>query len=147
MKIGTKGRYGLRVLLDVAQHQDKGPVALGDIAQRQGLSQKYLWQVVNPLKAAGVLRAVRGARGGFALARPAEAVTLGDIVDILEGSLRLAPCTSNGAVCPRIATCSAGDVWREVESQFAFVLNKYNLHQMLKRQQEKEAQPGAVFDI
>ena len=69
MKISTKGRYGLRVLLDVALHEDDGVVSLRDISRRQAISQKYLWQVVTPLKAAGLLRAVRGTQGGYALAR------------------------------------------------------------------------------
>ena len=71
MKISTKGRYGLRTLMDIANHQSKGPVNLNDIAERQGISAKYLWQIVNLLKTAGFVRGTRGPKGGYILLRHA----------------------------------------------------------------------------
>ena len=80
MRVSTKGRYGLRILLDVALNQQRGPVALRDISRRQEISQKYLWQVINPLKAAGLINVTRGARGGYVLARSPDKISLREIV-------------------------------------------------------------------
>ncbi len=89
MMVSTKGRYGLRVLLDMTLHQEQGPVALSEIARRQALSQKYLWQVINPLKKAGCLRSTRGSQGGHVLSHDPNAITVRDIVEVLEGRVSM----------------------------------------------------------
>ncbi|NLL83609.1 MAG: Rrf2 family transcriptional regulator [Lentisphaerae bacterium] len=110
MTISTKGRYGLRLLIDVAIHQKGGVVNLKSIAERQKVSVKYLWQVANPLKAAGILRVTRGARGGFLLAKDPKEVTLFDIISILEGSSSLTECVDHRA-CANTSSCAAHIIW------------------------------------
>ncbi len=110
MTISTKGRYGLRLLIDIAVHQKDGIVRLKDIAERQSLSIKYLWQIINPLKAAGLVRVTRGARGGFVLAKEPEAITVLDVVSIMEGPVALVECVATRA-CSRVGTCAAHVIW------------------------------------
>jgi len=115
IRVSTKGRYGLRLMIDLALHEGEGVVRLRDIAERQAISGKYLWQVVNPLKNAGLVEVTRGAHGGFRLARPPDKITVNDIVAILEGSMALVPCVPSRSTCDRAAECAARDVWAAVD--------------------------------
>jgi Rrf2 family cysteine metabolism transcriptional repressor len=86
MKLSTRGRYGVRMMLELALHYGEGPILLKDIAERQGISEKYLWQLINPLKTTGLVNSLRGAHGGYVLAKAPEAISLKAILQILEGS-------------------------------------------------------------
>ena len=101
MKISTKTRYGMRFMIDLAQSQGEGRVALKDIADRQGLSKKYLEQVVAPLASAGLLDVTRGNQGGYRLSRDASAITLADIVAASEDGLELLDCMGSLSACER----------------------------------------------
>ena len=102
MKISTKGRYALRLMLDLALHSGTTPVSLRDTAERQEISDKYLEQIVSPLSRAGLVRSIRGAGGGYFLTRPPEEYTVGSILKLTEGSLAAVSCTSQGpAACAR----------------------------------------------
>ncbi len=133
MRVSTKGRYGLRTLVDIALHQGKGVVTLNDIAQRQDISVKYLWQVINPLKTAGLLSVTRGARGGYALARRPEDINMLDVVSTLEGPLALVECLTDEEGCDRIDTCVARSVWCEVNRTVETTLKKITLAEVLRR--------------
>ena len=133
MRISTKGRYGLRTLMDIARHQHGGAVTLNDIAKRQGISVKYLWQVITPLKTANVLHVTRGAKGGFALARAPEDITLYEIVTTLEGELSLVDCLGKGAMCDMVETCVARTVWQDVNQAVEAALKGITLADILKR--------------
>ena len=87
MRLSTKGRYGTRALLELALRQGEGPVPLRDIAQRQQISLPYLQHLITPLIAAGIVRSIRGARGGVLLARPPEEIRLSEIIQLLECSI------------------------------------------------------------
>ncbi|WP_029420872.1 cysteine metabolism transcriptional regulator CymR [Alicyclobacillus macrosporangiidus] len=89
MKISTKGRYGLMLLVDLAMHESGSPVSLKSIAERQGLSEHYLEQLIAPLRNAGFVRSIRGAYGGYVLAKPKTEITAADIILTLEGPLHL----------------------------------------------------------
>ena len=92
MRLSTRGRYGTRLMVDLAQHYADGPVSLAEIAKRQDLSAKYLEQLIILLKGAGLIRSVRGRRGGYMLARRPEEISVGEIVETLEGKLSLVDC-------------------------------------------------------
>lgn len=112
MKISTKGRYALRMMLDIAEHSDQGNVTLTDIAQRQDISVKYLEQIVSMLIRAGLLKSKRGAKGGYMLTRRPSEYTVGDILRITEGNLAPVECLENGAnECPRSQTCPTLRFW------------------------------------
>ena len=133
MRISTKGRYGLRTLMDIAMHQDAGAVTLNEVANRQAISVKYLWQVINPLKTAGLLNVTRGAKGGYVLARNPEEISMLQVVNILEGPLSLVECLSQDVACNHIDTCVARSVWQEVNGAVEKALAGITLADVLKR--------------
>lgn len=115
--ISTKGRYALRVMADLACAQGTdGWVSLGDISQRQGISRKYLEQVMASLHKARFVVSQRGKGGGYRLAREPKDYTLGEILRAAEGSLAPVNCLdcSNGTICPQVSTCSTVSVWRDL---------------------------------
>lgn len=92
MKISTKGRYGLRMMIDIAMNQNEGPVSVRDIARRQSLSDKYLEQIITQANKAGLLKSIRGAGGGYQLSRLAKDISVGEILRAMEGSLSPVEC-------------------------------------------------------
>ena len=92
MKISTKGRYGLRAMIDIAVYREKEPVPISKIAERQSLSERYLEQMMSLLRKNGLIRSVRGAGGGYVLARDASEISVGDVLRALEGSLEPVDC-------------------------------------------------------
>jgi len=139
MIVSTKGRYGLRLLLEVALHQHQGPVTLSDVATRQGISQPYLWQVVNPLKSAGILHVRRGAHGGYVLARDPSKITIRDIVDILEGATSFVVGQHDPKEEQNFVSSTAHETWVEIEKQITEVLSKITLQDMINRLREMES--------
>jgi Rrf2 family protein len=139
MKISTKGRYGLRLLIDVALHQDKGPVILRDIAERQSISEKYLWQVITPLKSAGIVASVRGAHGGYTLAREPDAISLLDVVSALEGPVTLVDCVDKAEACNRNAECAARDVWSTLGARLRDMMAAISLKDLVEQQRQRDA--------
>src|SRR5271157_231949 len=108
MKISTKGRYGLRALMDIAMHARNGlPVFLADVASRQDISGKYLEQIFSTLHRAGLLNTVRGRKGGYLLSRPPEKIRLKEIITVLEGSCTLVDCVTDQAACAKREKCAA----------------------------------------
>ena len=136
IKVSTKGRYGLRLMIDLALHEGEGTVRLRDIAERQEISGKYLWQVINPLKNAGLVSVNRGAHGGFALARPPEKITVYDIVSLLEGPMALVPCVRRRDDCERAAACAARAVWTAVDRALERALRGITLAAIARRARE-----------
>lgn len=113
MKISTKGRYALRLMIDLAKHDAGGYVPLRDISKRQEISAKYLEQIVVQLARAGFVKSTRGAQGGYQLAKPPSAYTVGDILRITEGSLAPVACLEHEPVeCARAGECITLDFWR-----------------------------------
>ena len=122
MKISTKGRYALRMLVDLAEHRGEGYVSLKDVAERQEISRKYLEQIIQIFNRTDVLRVGRGAQGGYMLAKPADQYTVGAILRMTEGSLAPVDCVARDAVdCPRSGVCPTLPVWRGL----AKVVNEY----------------------
>lgn len=113
MKLSTRSRYGTRMILDLAQHYKDGPVQLGDIAKRQNVSLKYLEQIIRPLKKSNYIKSFRGSKGGHILNKPPEAITVGEIVALLEGGASLAQCSDNPAACDRVDDCVTRYLWVE----------------------------------
>ena len=147
MRVSTKGRYGLRILLDIAQHQQEGPVALRDISRRQAISQKYLWQVINPLKVAGLLRATRGAHGGYRLAKSPARISLRDVVDILEGPVSIVACVQTPGSCNRSDMCIARGAWTAVETRLNDAMEEITLKTLLDKDAEQAQRHAPSFDI
>ena len=111
MKLSTRGRYGTRLMVDLAQHYADGPIPLAEIAKRQDLSAKYLEQLIILLKGAGLIRSVRGRRGGYVLARKPGKISVGEIVETLEGKLAVVDCVLDPELCYRADGCPTRDIW------------------------------------
>jgi Rrf2 family iron-sulfur cluster assembly transcriptional regulator len=133
MKLSTRSRYGTRLLLDMAQHYDQGPIQLGDIAKRQDISVKYLEQIIIPLKKANYVLSVRGPKGGHFLAKPPEDITLGEIVALLEEGLSLVECSEHAEVCRRSATCPTRPIWKEAAQAMFDKLDAITLADLAER--------------
>jgi Rrf2 family protein len=138
MKLSTRARYGSRALLDIALQGSEEPVQLKDIAQREGISLQYLEHLVTPLISAGIVRSQRGAKGGVMLARPASAINLSEVVNILEGNIDPVECIDNPAVCSRSNCCITRDIWDEVKKAIDAVLENITLQNMVERYRERE---------
>jgi len=131
MKISTRGRYGTRMMLDLAAHHDQGPTPLREIAKRQDLSVKYLEQLIIPLKAAGYIRSVRGARGGYTLARKPDKINVGQIIKVLEGGLSLVDCVEDPKICEREKNCPTRDIWLRMSERLMEELSSLTLRDVL----------------
>ncbi len=113
MKLSTRSRYGTRILVDLARHNNQGPVQIGEISKRQDISVKYLEQLIRPLKQANLVESVRGPKGGHMLAKKPEEITLGQIVRLFEGQSDLVECVSNTEKCNMADDCKVRLAWRD----------------------------------
>lgn len=137
MKISTRGRYALRLMIDVAIHSGGMPVRIKDIARRQMISEKYLEQIVSVLHKAGFVRSSRGPQGGYRLARAPEDYTAGDILTIIEGSLAPVTCLEEGEnECPRQEYCSTLRLWEMVDTAVQKVVHEVTLADLVNWQRE-----------
>ncbi len=137
MKISTKGRYALRMLIDLAEHQNGGYIALKDIAKRQNISKKYLEQIIPILNGADLLRTTRGAQGGYMLAKTPENYTVGEILRLTEG--RISPVDLSGEITPGIeetGELALMSVWQGLSRVVNEYLNSITLQDIVDEQQQ-----------
>jgi Rrf2 family iron-sulfur cluster assembly transcriptional regulator len=113
MKLSTKTRYGTRLILDMAQHYGQGAIQLGEIANRQNISLKYLEQIIRPLKKANYVKSFRGAKGGHMLTKPPAEISVGEVVAVLEGGKTLVRCENDPENCERVDSCLTRYLWLE----------------------------------
>ena len=137
MRLSTRSRYAIRALLDLAMHIDQGPTLVREIAEREDISVRYLEQLLLPLKAAGIVRATRGANGGFTLAKKPSEISLHDIIKIMEGSTGFTECADDKGICPRANTCVLRDSWVEVTEAANKVMEATSLQVMVDKQNLK----------
>ena len=132
MQLSTRSRYGTRLMVDLAQHYDQGPIRINDIAKRQDISVKYLEQLIIPLKKANLIKSVRGPKGGHLLAKPVQNITVGEIVMLLENETSLSPCIKNPGACPMTDTCLTRDIWGMLTEKIYKILNAITLSDVIK---------------
>lgn len=137
MKISTKGRYALRLMLDIALQPSDEPVSLRDISKREEISMKYLEQLVPSLTRTGLLRSVRGMGGGYILTRKPEEYTVGEILRAAEGKLIPVECAGRGECCQRAARCVTIEVWQDIARAIDEVVDHRTLADLVRRYQEK----------
>ncbi len=133
MKLSTRSRYGTRLILDMARNYDTGPIQIGQIARRQNIPVKYLEQIIIPLKKANYVKSFRGYKGGHMLAKPPQEITVGEIVAVLEGGLKLTPCVTNPEACERSATCVTRFLWKEATDAIHERLNAITFSDLIAR--------------
>lgn len=140
MKLSTKGRYGLRALIDLAVHSSDGtPVSITSISDRQDLSERYLEQLMAMLKKAGLVRSVRGAGGGYVLAREAEEISVGDVLRALEGKLDPVDCAGldPDGVCQAADSCVTKYVWKRINESINRTVDEIRLDQLVEESRKK----------
>jgi Rrf2 family protein len=134
MRLSTRTRYGARALLDIAQHSDKGPVLLKDIAKRQRISKDYLEHILIPLRVAGLVRTTRGVQGGFVIAKPPRQIRLDEVVQILERGLALVKCVDDPKAYPYSDVCATHILWRRITEAINQVLKSTTLLDLMEGQ-------------
>lgn len=138
MKISTKGRYAVRVMLDLALNNTGECIKVKDIAARQEISEKYLEQIISILSRAGFVKSVRGAQGGYRLAKAPEDYTVGMILRVTEGSLAPVACLEEGAdVCERCDSCETLEVWKELAKAIDNVVDHVTIADLAERHRKR----------
>ena len=133
MKLSTKGRYGLRALIDLAQYGEKEAVSIQSISARQQISDSYLEQLVRKLKKAGLVTSLRGAQGGYRLAKPAEEISVGDVLRALEGSIEAGSCLEGeNPSCVGKDLCVARYVWQKVNKSIQETVDSIMISQLVE---------------
>jgi len=133
MKLSTRTRYGMRAIIELAQHEEKRPLHLKVIAERQDISVKYLEQLMSLLRSAGFVRSVRGSKGGYVLGRPADQIKLSEVFRCLEGAVTTAECVEDASYCKRSSDCAAREVWTRVENAIQEVLESIRLSDLVEQ--------------
>lgn len=138
MKISTKGRYAMRMLLDLAEHQNCGFIALKDIAERQNISKKYLEQIIPIFNRSGILKTNRGSQGGYQLAKTPDKYTVGEILRLTEGSLSPIACVEQEPVeCERSGECAMLPVWQGLYKVINEYLDGITLQNIMDQRRER----------
>ena len=145
MKLSTKGRYGLRAVVDLAVHADEEAVALSQIAERQDISINYLEQLIAKLKKAGIVKGIRGAQGGYMLAAPAEDISVGAILRALEGNLNPVDCSEvnhSEGICSNSDSCVTKYVWKRISDSINDAVDSIKLSELVAESKKVQAGTG-----
>jgi len=134
-------------MLALALNYDKGPFLLKDIAEQEEISEKYLGQIIIPLKAKGLVISFRGASGGYSLSRPPQEITVKEIAEVLEGGLCLVECVSNPKACQQLSRCVTHKLWSELGENIANSLNSVTLGDLVEEYSAKNGQNSSMYNI
>jgi Rrf2 family cysteine metabolism transcriptional repressor len=137
MKLSTRTRYGMRAIIELGKHEEEGPLQLKIIAQRQDISVKYLEQLMAVMKSAGIVRSIRGSKGGYVLAKAPEKIKLSDVLHCLEGSVTTVECVENKDYCVRAADCAARQLWSQLQQAIEDVLQSMTLQDLVNKAKDK----------
>ena len=131
MKLSTKGRYGIHAMYDLAQYGEQIPQSIKAIAERQNIPEAYLEQLIGALRKSGLVRSVRGAQGGYLLARPPESITVGEVLRCLEGDLAVVDCLIEEDACDKACSCPTRIVWQKLRDGLNSIVDGITLRDML----------------
>lgn len=133
MKLSTKGRYGLRAIIDLARFSEKEPVSISSIAARQDISERYLEQLMGLLRKAGLVKSIRGSAGGYILAKDMEEISVGDILRALEGDLEPVKCAAwdEGKGCSSSGECVTKYVWQRINESINHTVDEMKLKELV----------------
>lgn len=138
MKVSTKGRYALRLMIDIAMNDSGEPVRIKDIARRQEISEKYLEQIISVLNKAGYVKSIRGPKGGYALAKPPREYTAGMILRLTEGNMAPVSCLEyKENDCSRQGQCATLELWKRMDAAIKEVVDSVTLEDLVTWQEEK----------
>ena len=140
MKLSTRGRYGIHTMYDLALNGEGGPQSIKAIAEREGMPEAYLEQLIAGLKRAGLVTSTRGAQGGYMLARPPEEITVGDVLRALEGGLSLVDCLDEEDACGKACACPSRIVWQKLRDGMNAIVDGITLQDMVEDYRRMSAQ-------
>ena len=144
LKLGTKTRYGARVMLNLALNYEKGVVSVREIAARQQVSPKYLEYLLTSLRAAGLVRSVRGAQGGHMLTRHPDQLSLREIYNAFEGTEGLVECTTSPEICARTDSCVTQEIWAQMYAACMEILESTTLEDLARRARNKQGTSALI---
>ncbi|MDO7788717.1 RrF2 family transcriptional regulator [Desulforamulus aquiferis] len=147
MRLTTKGHYGLKAMFDLAMHYGSGPIPLKVVAERQGISENYLEQLAAVLRKAGLVKSIRGAQGGYILAKLPSEIKVGDVIRVLEGPIAPLECVSEleTTICEKGQFCISRDIWARVRDSIAEVLDSITLEDMCRDAEKARQAETKVF--
>jgi Rrf2 family transcriptional regulator, iron-sulfur cluster assembly transcription factor len=140
VRLSTRAHYAVRAVLDLALHSQHGPVAIQEIARRQAISSSYLEQLFVKLRRGQLIRSIRGARGGYQLARPAEDVHLADIIMLVDEPLQPVACLDGQKDCDLASQCVTQDVWRQLGDHIRTFLSSITVDQLVREMRDRSRQ-------
>lgn len=145
MKLSTKGRYGLRALIDLAKYSEIEPVSISSIAARQGISERYLEQLMALLKKAGLVKSIRGASGGYTLAKCADDISVGDVLRALEGNLEPVDCPAftQQEGCESAGGCVTKYVWKKINESINQTVNEMKISELVEESKQLKDEPNS----
>lgn len=143
MKLSTKGRYGVKAMVDLAIHYDDKPVSIKVISKRQNISDYYLEQLFSSLRKAKLIRSIRGAQGGYVLNKNPEDITIAQIMEVLEGPIEISDCLE-GVECFNVNECATRNLWQKIKTSIDSVLCSVTLQDVVNDYMEMKAKNGEV---
>ncbi len=144
MQLSTRARYATRAMIELTLHYGKGPLQLKEIAKKQGISEKYLEQVLTFLRKEGFIFTQKGNRGGYLLAMPPEKITLYDVIRSVEGSLAPVACVDNIAACEKTEQCVTRDIWSRLKNKIVEELSATTLADLAQKQEDIDTHNGTA---
>ena len=147
LKLSTRVRYGTRAMLDLALHYGQGQVLLKEISRRQEISQKYLDQIFCALKTAGLVKALRGAKGGYCLSRPPKQISVKEVMEAIDGPLELVGCLASRDYCRKAKICVTHDIWSELSKAIELTLKTTTLEDLVIRNRKKKENFPLMYHI
>jgi Rrf2 family cysteine metabolism transcriptional repressor len=142
MKVSTRGRYATCALITLAEQYGKGPVSLKRISQEQVISMKYLENIMRLFISAGIVNSVKGKAGGFMLAKEPKEIKMGDVVNVAEGVVMPIHCISDSSKCPRVSTCPAKYMWKDLQEGIFSKLNSQSLYDLMMHKKQLASEIG-----
>ncbi|HCW03421.1 MAG TPA: transcriptional regulator, partial [Clostridium sp.] len=131
MKLSTRGRYGVKAMVDLAVNYGDDPISIKSISDRQGISEYYLEQLFGPLRKAGIIKSTRGAQGGYILNRSPEQITVAEIIQVLEGPIEISDCIE-GVACSNEDYCATRLLWEKIKNSIDSVLDSTTLNDIVE---------------
>lgn len=137
MKISTKGRYGLRLMVELGENWGNGPLSIREVSRRQEISEKYLEQIILQLSRAGLVKSIRGAQGGYVLTAPPEEISAGQVLRAVEGSLSPVECVDDGSECQKVDQCVTCELWRRIKEAVDNVVDSTSIGDLMPHSSSK----------
>jgi len=131
MKLSTRGRYGMRIMLELTKNYGQGPLSMNDISKNQGVSVKYLEQLIIPLKKANLISSVRGPKGGQMLSKPPANINVWDVLTILESKFTIVDCVGSESVCDKLENCPLRPIWGKAFNSIKKIFKETSLEDLL----------------